>query len=299
MKRARELAFVAGSLLLLGVTVNSFSYASANEYPQTEVDSASNEAKESGDKQLALAKYNFMLNAKQEAEEEYVSRMQGEIQEKLNNSDMEDEEAMAALENIMVEKAALEKEQTEKANAQANESLEALVTAVADLQETASAIENNEIDVEPNESVVVASSGSDPTSEALIAGVRVDDSYSGSQINITGQNRVYLENLVQSEAGNQGFIGAALVAQTIHDTMLMDDCYDVATIKSTHAYEGSLYNTPCDDVKRAVEFIFDKGGMAVQHRLIYFYAPKLVNSSFHESQKFIIEYGGHRFFDRW
>lgn len=299
MKRARELAFVAGSLLLLGVTVNSFSYASANEYPQTEVDSASNEAKESGDKQLALAKYNFMLNAKQEAEEEYVSRMQGEIQEKLNNSDMEDEEAMAALENIMVEKAALEKEHTEKANAQANESLEALVTAVADLQETASAIENNEIDVEPNESVVVASGGSDPTSEALIAGVRVDDSYSGSPINITGQNRVYLENLVQSEAGNQGFIGAALVAQTIHDTMLMDNCYDVATIKNTHAYEGSLYNTPCDDVKRAVEFIFDKGGMAVQHRLIYFYAPKLVNSSFHESQKFIIEYGGHRFFDRW
>ena len=60
-----------------------------------------------------------------------------------------------------------------------------------------------------------------------------------------------------------------------------------------------MYGTPNDNVVRAVAFIFDKGGMAVQHRLVYYYNPAIVSSEFHESQKFVLEYKDHRFFDRW
>ena len=50
-------------------------------------------------------------------------------------------------------------------------------------------------------------------------------------------------------------------------------------------------------LKQAVSFIFN-GGYAVKHRILYFYAPAFVNSEWHETQKFVVEHGGHRFFDR-
>ena len=125
-----------------------------------------------------------------------------------------------------------------------------------------------------------------------------DQGYKGKVVNIKGKNRDYVERLVMGEAGNQGFVGACLVAQTIRDTMIADNEYDLLTIKRTHAYSGALTIEPCQTVKDAVAYIFDEGGYAVQHSLMYFYAPKLVDSRFHESQEFIVEHGGHRFFDR-
>ena len=126
----------------------------------------------------------------------------------------------------------------------------------------------------------------------------VDFDYKGKALKITGANRDNLERLVMGEAGNEGFVGACLVAQTIRDTMVMTNEYDLLTIKKKFAYSGVLFREPNQNVKDAVAFIFDEGGYVVQHRLVYFYAPKIVSSKFHESQPFIVEHGGHRFFDR-
>ena len=53
------------------------------------------------------------------------------------------------------------------------------------------------------------------------------------------------------------------------------------------------------DALDAVSFIFDQGGAAVQHSIVYFYAPALCTSGFHESQEFVVAHNSHRFFDRW
>ena len=42
--------------------------------------------------------------------------------------------------------------------------------------------------------------------------------------------------------------------------------------------------------------MFDRGETVVDEPILYFYNPALVTSAFHESQIFVIEEGGHRFF---
>jgi spore germination cell wall hydrolase CwlJ-like protein len=126
-----------------------------------------------------------------------------------------------------------------------------------------------------------------------------DSSYGNAVVSITGNDRSILEHLVMGEAGGQGFIGAALVAQCIKDMYIYGGYTSIDSLRRNCGYTGSLNNTPNQDVIDAVAYVFDQGGYAVQHRIFYFYAPALCTSKWHESQNFIIQYGGHRFFDRW
>ena len=137
-----------------------------------------------------------------------------------------------------------------------------------------------------------------PTSQsnALIEISNPDENYYGHIVILEDSDRDLLEHLVMGEAGNQGMEGAALVAQAIRDTMVYKGFDSVAEVRKALKYSGSISKEPNQDVKDAVAFIFDQGGYAVRHKVLYFYAPKIVNSTWHESQTFIIEYGGHRFF---
>ena len=142
------------------------------------------------------------------------------------------------------------------------------------------------------------SDNSIPAETAIKEATPVDVTYQGCVIDV-GEQREFLERLVMGEAGNQGFEGAALVAQSLRDNMIAKGTTDVKELKKKMAYSGSTSREPNEDVKAAVAFIFDQGGCAVQHRINYFYNPEIVSSSFHESQQFIIEYGNHRFFSTW
>ena len=133
--------------------------------------------------------------------------------------------------------------------------------------------------------------------DALLQIKNPDPDYKGRSIELSESDRDFLERLVQGEAGAEGYEGAALVAQAIHDTMITDSL-SVKQVQKALSYSGSTKNKGNEDVKKAVAFIFDEGGMAVQHRIIYFYAPKIVKSGWHETQHFVIEHNGHRVFDR-
>ncbi|MGN0453261.1 MAG: hypothetical protein ACI4GZ_05610 [Ruminococcus sp.] len=126
-----------------------------------------------------------------------------------------------------------------------------------------------------------------------------DASYVSYSVALTDYDRDILERLVMGEAGGEGYIGACLVAQAIRDTLVADGYSSVEAVRNGMGYYGSIYTTPNQDVKDAVKFIFDEGGAAVQHTLIYFYAPTLCTSGWHESQEFVVEHNSHRFFDRW
>lgn len=126
-----------------------------------------------------------------------------------------------------------------------------------------------------------------------------DPNYKGTKVKITGADRDMLERLVMGEAGGQGFEGAAMVAQCIRDMYLLGGYTDINTLRINCKYSGSIKKLPNQDVKDAVAFIFDEGGYAVKHRILYFYAPKYSAGKWHNTQNLILEYGGHRFFDRW
>ena len=126
-----------------------------------------------------------------------------------------------------------------------------------------------------------------------------DKKYVGYSIELTDYDRDILERLVMGEAGGEGYIGCCLVAQAIRDTMITDGYKSVDALRRSMGYYGSVYTTPNKDALNAVKFIFDEGGAAVQHNIIYFYAPAICVSGFHESQEFVVDYNGHRFFDRW
>lgn len=155
--------------------------------------------------------------------------------------------------------------------------------------------ENNAELVLPVEEVVIEEPQIDQ-SVALLEIENTQEDYSGITVQLTDTDRDILGRLVMGEAGNQGYEGAALVAQCIRDTMVFDGVPTVEQVRVQYKYSGSLDLPPNQDVLNAVSYIFDQGGMAVKHRIQYFYAPKLCTANWHETQLFVIEHGGHRFF---
>lgn len=133
----------------------------------------------------------------------------------------------------------------------------------------------------------------------LIAIDNPDLTYECAQVTLCDEDRDLLERLCMGEFGTGGFIGAALIAQAVKNAMCFDGYTSVQAIIDGYHYTGRT-DIPASDVcKQAVTYIFDQNHDAVQHRLLYMYNPYLVQSAFHESQNYILTYGGVRFFDRW
>ncbi len=125
-----------------------------------------------------------------------------------------------------------------------------------------------------------------------------DTNYSCPHIELTDENRDLLERLCMREFGSGGFTGAALIAQAVKNAMAYYGYDDVATVIKNMHYTGKLKNNPTSAVKKAVIYVFDMDKDAIQHRILYMYNPELVQSAFHESQKYICTYKSVRFFDR-
>ncbi len=126
-----------------------------------------------------------------------------------------------------------------------------------------------------------------------------DPNYTSYAIHLSDRDRDLAERIVMGEAGNTGYTGMALVAQCLRDTFVMGGYSDIATVISKHGYYGSTSITPTQTCKDVVNYIFDQGGAAVQHRTLVFYASNYCSSSWHESQEFVCQYGYVRFFDFW
>lgn len=135
-------------------------------------------------------------------------------------------------------------------------------------------------------------------SDALLSIDNPDPNYTGAIVTLTPEDRDILERLVMGEAGAEGFEGAALVAQTIRDSIVYYGFPSANAVRVGNGYTGSIKKAPNATVKQAVAYVFDQGGVVVKHRCYYFYAFRTIKSRFHESQTFVIQYGGHRFFDR-
>lgn len=154
-----------------------------------------------------------------------------------------------------------------------------------------------QLEEEPPKEVIIEQPTADQSS-ALLTIENPQEEYSGVIVQLTDEDRDVLGRLVMGEAGGQGYEGAALVAQCIRDTMVFDGITSVEQVRVQYKYTARMDRQPNQNVLDAINYIFDQGGMAVRHRIQYFYAPKLCTANWHESQVFVIEHGGHRFFAR-
>lgn len=103
-----------------------------------------------------------------------------------------------------------------------------------------------------------------------------------------------VERVVMAEAEDEPYKGKMLVCQCILNACKLNNKRPSEIVKQ-YAY-AKRRPEPSESVKNAVTAVFDKGETVTNEAIIYFYAPALVESKFHEQQRFVCEVGGHRFF---
>ena len=112
--------------------------------------------------------------------------------------------------------------------------------------------------------------------------------------NLTDSERDLVERVVMAESGGESYEGQMLVAQCILNACEIDGIRPFKTVKKYVYAKGRP--KPTDSVVRAVSAVFDRGEQVTDEPIVYFYAPGVVQSKFHESQRFVMVEGNHRFF---
>ena len=112
---------------------------------------------------------------------------------------------------------------------------------------------------------------------------------------LTAAERDTVERVVMAEAGAEPYEGQMAVAQCILNACELEDMRpDEIVIEYQYTDKRP---TPTDEVKAAVSAVFDYGETVTDAEILYFYAPALCESEWHESQSYVMTIGGHRFFE--
>ena len=111
---------------------------------------------------------------------------------------------------------------------------------------------------------------------------------------LTDEQRTLIEQVVSAEARGEPFEGQVAVCQCIYNACIKDELTPEEVVK-IYGYTTERVK-PTESVKKAVAAVFDHGQGVTFERILYFYAPALTESEWHETQGFVLEIGGHRFF---
>ena len=111
---------------------------------------------------------------------------------------------------------------------------------------------------------------------------------------LSDEDRDIVERVVMAEAEGESFDGQKLVAQCIL-TACEKTGLTPSEVVVKYGY-ATLRPEPSLMVKTAVADVFDRGELVTEEPVMYFYNPFIVFSRWHETQIFVIEEGGHRFF---
>lgn len=111
---------------------------------------------------------------------------------------------------------------------------------------------------------------------------------------LTDAERYEVARIVTAEAAGEPLAGKMAICQCI-----LQACEDDG-IRPAEAAERYLYSTrrpePTDEALLAVTYVFDFGLVATTEPIKYFYNPDMVESPFHESQRYILTINKHRFY---
>ena len=111
---------------------------------------------------------------------------------------------------------------------------------------------------------------------------------------LTADERELICEVVMAESGIEPFDGKMAVSQCI-----LNACEKTgkrpAEIVEEYGYTD-LRVEPNAETREAVAAVFGAGGAVTDHEILYFYAPALCQSLWHESQTYVCTIGGHRLF---
>ena len=117
---------------------------------------------------------------------------------------------------------------------------------------------------------------------------------SGPRFYLSDYERAELESLVMAESGAESYEGQMGVAQCILNACEKEN-KQPSEIAIMYRYTKHR-PAPNESVKEAVCAVFDRGEVITDAKILYFYAPALVYSAWHESQTYVLTVGGHKFF---
>ena len=113
---------------------------------------------------------------------------------------------------------------------------------------------------------------------------------------LTAEERTEIERVVMAEAGTECREGIIAVAQCILNATEREG------IRPTEAVLEYKYTPdrkdPNEAVKEAVSAVFDNGETVTDEPILYFYADYKY-SGWHETKRFVMQIGVHRFFTEW
>ena len=119
--------------------------------------------------------------------------------------------------------------------------------------------------------------------------------------NLTEADRKTIQYIVAGEAKGEPMEGKMAVAQCILHGMVKSN-WSAERVRIEYQYSGwddELENVNPEawaEVVEAVSRVFDDGELISDKPILYFYAPNVVSSSWHESLNHAITIEGHRFF---
>ena len=141
-------------------------------------------------------------------------------------------------------------------------------------------------------------------SEGQIEGVAeaVEDSVEEKEpfFYISEDERYTIACIIAGEAYNSDMDLKTAVAQTIYIAMKIEGCRLNGVISRYDGYRDKsvIEDHVWQECQEAISQIFDRGEMAVDEPIEFFYAPQYCDSAWHESLIYVTTIGGCRFFTR-
>jgi spore germination cell wall hydrolase CwlJ-like protein len=112
---------------------------------------------------------------------------------------------------------------------------------------------------------------------------------------LTDEELYLVCGIVAHEAEIESYEGKMAVAQTI-----LNNCERSNGRPADVAWMyADPWHTWSEETWQAVTAVFFEGQTVTDETILWFYAPSLCKSEWHESQRFVMEIGGHRFFAEW
>ena len=111
---------------------------------------------------------------------------------------------------------------------------------------------------------------------------------------LTAEERELVCQVVMAESGTEPFDGKMAVSQCI-----LNACEKTgkrpAEVIAEFGYTDRRVE-PNAETREAVAAVFDAGETVTDAKILFFYAPNLVKSAWHESQTYVCTIGEHKFF---
>ena len=118
---------------------------------------------------------------------------------------------------------------------------------------------------------------------------------------ISDEDRVVIQYIVSGESKGESLLGKMAVAQCILNAMKQDNL-TASEVREVYQYSGwddeLQYSNPeaWEEVCHAVWCVFDNGEVVTQENILWFYNPNKTQGKFHNTQRFVLEIGNHRFY---